>query len=616
MTGTTSGWPSMPRPATDRTPTPRRATAPAALMAFLLCIAPGARAQTPAPAAATPPNVVVLLVDDAAFMDFGAFGGEARTPHIDTLAARGMMFTRYHTSPLCSPSRAMLLTGVDNHRNGVATIPEVLPPEQRGKPGYGLHLEPGVVTVAARLRASGYRTFMTGKWHLGDGKGQLPDSHGFDRSFALEASGADNWQHKSYMPYYASAPWFEDGKPARFPEGGYSSQVIVDRMIDYIGADTQSAQPFFAYLAFQAVHIPVQAPRAFTDRYRGAFDGGWDVLRAERWKRAQAMGLAPTDAAPPAMHETMRAWSALSPEEQRLQAASMEVYAGMLEAMDHHIGRLVAFLESKGALANTVFFVTSDNGPEPSDPLSQRGFREWMALNGYTRDIANLGERGSTTWIGPEWASAVATPGRLFKFYASEGGIRVPLIVAGPGVASGARADANAFVTDITPTILDMTAAAPPPAGAVSMDGRSLRPVLADATQAVYGPQDAVGVEVSGNAALFRGDYKLVRVDPPYGDSAWRLYDIARDPGETRDLSATLPDVFAEMKADYDAYAQRTGVLEMPPGYKVQQQVAANTLARQAQLHGGKLVAAGLVLLAGVALGVWALLRGRRRTAA
>jgi arylsulfatase A-like enzyme len=169
-------------------------------------------AQTAPPG---PPNVVILLVDDAGFMDFGAYGGEARTPNIDALAAQGVMFTRYRTSPLCSPSRAMLLTGVDNHRTGLATIPEVLPVEQRDKPGYALHFEPGVETVAVRLRRQGYRTYMAGKWHLGGGAGQLPDSHGFDRSFALEASGADNWEHKSYMPYYADAPWYEDGKPVR-----------------------------------------------------------------------------------------------------------------------------------------------------------------------------------------------------------------------------------------------------------------------------------------------------------------------------------------------------------------------------------------------------------------
>lgn len=164
------------------------------------------------------PNFVILLIDDAAFMDLGIYGGEARTPNIDTLASGGAMFTRYYSSPLCSPSRAMLLTGMDSHLTGVSTIPEVLPKEHEGQPGYTMRLEPGVATLADRLKPLGYRTLMTGKWHLGSGKGDLPVAHGFERSFALDASGADNWEDKSYMPYYADAPWYEDGKPASLPE--------------------------------------------------------------------------------------------------------------------------------------------------------------------------------------------------------------------------------------------------------------------------------------------------------------------------------------------------------------------------------------------------------------
>ena len=148
------------------------------------------------------PNFVILLIDDAAFMDLGFYGGEARTPNIDALAARGMMFTRYYTSPLCAPSRAMLLTGIDNHQAGVGTIGEIITPEQRGQPGYSLELEPGVLTLASRLKPEGYRTLMTGKWHLGHSETALPSAHGFDRSFALDASGADNWEDKPYMPYY------------------------------------------------------------------------------------------------------------------------------------------------------------------------------------------------------------------------------------------------------------------------------------------------------------------------------------------------------------------------------------------------------------------------------
>lgn len=568
-------------------------------------------------AATTPterPNIVLILIDDAGFTDLGAYGGEARTANIDALAQRGVRFSNYHSSPLCSPSRAMLLTGVDNHRTGVATIPEVLPPSQRGQPGYSLHLEPGVTTVAARLQASGYRTYMTGKWHLGDGPGQLPNSHGFDRSFALEASGADNWEQKPYIPYYAHADWYEDGEPATLPGDFYSSRFMVDQMIEYIESERADARPFFAYVAFQAVHIPVQAPREDSARYRGRYDQGWTALREQRFRRAQELGLIPAEAALGPAPPRARNWQDVEPGERALLARSMEVHAGMLDSMDQHIGRLIAYLEQSGELANTVFVVTSDNGPEPSNPLAARGFEQWMHLNGYTRELENLGERGSMVAIGPEFANATAAPGALFKFYTTEGGTRVPMIIAGPGVGAGLRADGFAYVTDIAPTLLELARVTPATEG-VPMTGRSLTAVLRGEAQSAYGPDEPVGLEVSGNAALFRGDFKLVINQPPNGDGQWRLYNVRLDPGETRDLSAEMPDLFAQMQRDYEAYVQEMGVLPMPEGYNIHGQIETNTYARQFTRYMPFLIGAGVVLIALIGGLVWLFMR-RRRTKA
>ena len=292
------------------------------------------------------PNVVMILVDDSALMDFGVYGGEAQTPNIDALAARGAMFTQYRTSPLCSPTRAMLLTGLDNHKTGIATIPEILPAEQEGKTGYSMALEPSVLTIADRLRDKGYRTLMSGKWHMGEEANEMPQNHGFDRSFALAASGADNWEDKSYIPYYADAPWFEDGVAASLPEDFYSSNFIVDKMVSYL-EETDSSKPFLAYLPFQAIHIPVQAPPEFTAKYKGRFDEGWHVLRAERHKRAQELGFIRRGAPLAPMPDDAREWDDLNVETRALYAARMEVNAGMLDAMDHHIGRFVSYLKDK-----------------------------------------------------------------------------------------------------------------------------------------------------------------------------------------------------------------------------------------------------------------------------
>ena len=327
-----------------------------AVLAAIFALGPMASAQE----TDERPNIVLILVDDAALMDFGAYGGEARTPNIDALTQSGVMFRQHYTSPLCAPSRAMLLTGMDNHRTGIATIPEVLPKEQVGQPGYTMHLEPGILTLADRLKAAGYRTLMSGKWHLGSGAGDLPNAHGFDRSLALDASGADNWSPKPYMPFYQKAPWYEDGQPADMPDSFYSSTLIVDRIIDYLDTSAQD-KPFFAYVAFQAIHIPVQAPPELTAGYDGVYDAGWEALRQSRWERAKQVGLIPEGAALADMPDEMRAWADLSEDDQALYAARMQVNAAMMEAMDIEVGRLVEHLKAIGDFDNTVFIVTSDN---------------------------------------------------------------------------------------------------------------------------------------------------------------------------------------------------------------------------------------------------------------
>ncbi len=568
----------------------------------------------------TRPNFVLIMVDDAGFMDFGVCGGEAATPNIDRLAGNGVLFTNYHTSPLCAPSRAMLLTGVDNHRTGVATIPEILPPELRGRPGYSMHLERGVVTVASRLKAAGYRTYMTGKWHLGDGAGNLPDSHGFDRSFALAASGADNWEQKAYIPYYDKAPWYEDGRPAKLPKDFYSSRFIVDRMIDYLDSGKDEGRPFFAYLAFQALHIPVQAPPEFTAKYKGVYDKGWQAVREARWRRARELGLIPEDAPLAPMLPMLRKWEGLSEQDRRIYAKSMAVNAGMLDAMDHHIGRLLAYLEEKGKLDNTIFIITSDNGPAPSNPFSSAAaaFKAWMRIAGYSRKLENLGEKGSFVFIGPEWAEAAASPGAFFKWQVGEGGLHVPLIISGPGFSGPRRVGALSFVSDVTPTILDLAGVEGDGEGTVPMTGRSLLPLLRGQTEAVYGPDHPVGIEVSGQAALFRGHYKLERNTPPYGDGVWRLYDITRDPGETRNLADERPDLFSRLMSDYQAYTRKMGVLETPKGYNMYEQLRINTIRRAIRFHWVAVlaVAVGLVgLCALFLLGLRAAFR-RLRSAA
>jgi arylsulfatase/uncharacterized sulfatase len=583
----------------------------AAIPLVLACtlLAGAAGAETP-----RRPNIVLILADDAGYTDFGAYGSEIATPNIDALAARGVKFSNFHVSPMCAPSRAMLMTGADSHEAGVGNLPESLPPELRGRPGYLGELGKNVVTIASRLHDVGYHTYMAGKWHLGMTPESLPNRRGFERSFALESSGADNWEQRPYLPIYDEAPWFEDGEKAVLPANFYSSKFFVDKTIEYIDSQRDDGRPFFAYVAFQAIHIPIQAPREFVSKYDGKYDAGWDVQRASRQRAAVERGLIPAAAPIGPMPPGLRDWDALSPDEKRLRAKSMAVNAGMLEAMDHHVGLLIAHLREAGLYDDTIFIVLSDNGPECNAPTANPGFTRWLEHVGYSQDVDHLGERGTFAFIGPEFASAGASPFAFFKLYTGEGGVRVPLIVAGPGIRGGALTDAFAFVPDVAATILELAGASS--AGeydgraVVPVTGRDLMPVLTGSATSIHPEDSAIGIEAAGNSALYKGDLKLMRNRPPYGDGAWHLYDVSADPGETRDLAVSHPKEFAELSADYRAYASRVGVLEVPDGYDSMNQLLINRIHELAWRFGPIVAAGALALLGGSG---WLVLRARRR---
>ena len=534
------------------------------------------------------PNIVLILADDLGFSDIAPYGSEINTPSLSALAEAGVSFTNYHTAANCAPARAMLLTGVDAHLAGVPNIPEMLAPEQRYDAHYQGVLGSNVVTVATLLEEAGYHTYMAGKWHLGSGPGLLPSQRGFERTVALADSGADNWEQRPYIPLYDKANWYADGEPYQLPGDFYSSRFLVDKTVDFIDSNLHDDAPFFAYLPFQAVHIPVQAPQEFIDSYRGIYDVGWNAVREKRRTQAIALGIIPADVGIVGM-ATTGDWQALDAERQRYEAKRMAVYAGMVEAMDHHIGRLVAFLKSRDQFENTLFIFTSDNGAEgagsadPDNPIMQR---QLSTLN-YKSDYDTLGLKGSYNTISPSFASAAVSPLAYYKFYAGEGGMRVPLIVAGASLPrQGVLSDAFSFVTDITPTILSLAGVEPPQGrhGGKPVEtviGRDLSPVIRGDAERIYGEHDAVGYELAGNAALFRGDYKIVYNRGPLGDDRWRLFNIKTDPGETNDLSNDLPEQLQNMLAAYERYVVDNHVLPMPVGYDHIKQLAINMMRKQ-----------------------------------
>ncbi len=556
-----------------------------ALVAVLLFLA---HALAMASAQSPRPNVVFILADDLGYSDIGPFGSEVRTPTLSALAQQGMRFANYHTAANCAPARAMLLTGVSNHLAGVPNIPEMLAPQQRGQANYQGVLGHNVVTVATLLEGAGYHTYMAGKWHLGASPDKRPSRRGFERTVALMDSGADNWEQRPYLPIYETANWFADGEPFELPEDFYSSRFLTDKTIEFIDSNLQDGKPFFAYLPFQAVHIPVQAPQAFIDRYMGVYDTGWDALRERRRQRAAEIGLVPDNAGMVRMHST-RDWDSMTPERRRYEAKRMAVYAGMIEAMDFHIGRLIDYLKAQGVYDNTVIIFTSDNGAEASGSDDPATFvsRSTAGSLGYHTDYERLGLMGSYNTISPSFASAAASPLAFYKFYTGEGGLRVPLIISGkPALSPSSAAQlthAFAWATDITPTILSMAGVSHPGARyggrpVLPMGGKDLSPILRGEADRIYSAEEGVGYELTGHAAFFMGDYKLVRNVPPAGDGQWHLYNIVSDPGEVIDLQAEYPAKFQRMLAGYAQFTQDNSVLPPPPGYTQTGQLLSNFL--------------------------------------
>lgn len=521
------------------------------------------------------PNVVLILADDLGFTDIAPFGSEIDTPNIARLAASGLSFTNYHTAANCAPARAMLLTGVDSHRNGVPNIPESIPPEQLAYDHYQGVLSQNVVTLASLLRDSGYHTYMTGKWHLGHTPELLPSARGFERTIAMADTGADNWEQRTYLPIYDEAHWYADGEKHTLPDDFYSSEYFIDKTIEFISANESDDKPFFAYIPFQAVHMPVQAPREFSDKYAGVYDQGWAVMREQRRLAAEEAGVIPENTEVIVTPGTLD-WNALTKEQRDHHARRMEVYAGMVDAMDMHIGRLMTYLEGIGEYENTIFIFTSDNGAEGSPLINSTGnsvLDPWFERVGYETGIENLGEKGSWVGIGPSNATIAASPLAYYKFHANEGGLRVPLVMSGPGISQrGELSDEFVFVTDLAPTILTLAGVNDHGGSWQTHEvepivGKDFSSYLQGQAGPIHNASEPIGYEMGGSGALFKGDYKIVINKFEQNESEWHLFNIKTDPGEANDLAEAEPELLAEMLADYEQWASSNNVLPMPEGY-------------------------------------------------
>ena len=522
------------------------------------------------------PNVVMVVLDDTGFSHLGCYGSSIHTPNIDALAAGGLRFTGFHTTALCSPTRACLMTGRNHHAVGMRAVSNF----DTGFPNMRGAIPRSSATLAEILRDNGYATFATGKWHLApmaecSAAGPFtnwPLQKGFDRYYGFLQGETDQFfPELTHDNHFVDAPGGPD-------DGYHVSEDITDRSAGMIRDLTSLApeRPFFLYLAYGAMHAPHQAPQAYLDKYRGRFDAGWDVEREAWFAKQKALGVIPADTKLAPHNPGVKPWTELSADEQRFACRLQEAFAAMLEHTDAQIGRLIDFLKSVGQWDNTLFIVLSDNG------ASQEGgptgtMDEVKYFNGIPEKVAeavlrldDIGGPNSHSNIPWGWAQAGNTPLKWYKQNTHGGGVRDPLIMhwpAGLKTTGGVRPQ-FCHAIDLAPTILDVLGIPQPDMVAgvsqTPVDGISLTPAFEDAAAPLdRGPQY---FEMLGHRGVWKDGWKAVthhEAGKPFDDDRWELYHLADDFSEYDDLAEREPARLKEMIDLWWTEAEKHGVLPL-----------------------------------------------------
>jgi arylsulfatase len=541
----------------------------------------------PLPSAPTgAPNVVMVLLDDVGYAQFGCYGSDIATPCFDRLAADGLRYSNFHTTALCSPTRACLLTGRNHHSNGVARVVDLA----AGFPGYNADIPRENGFLSEILRGEGYATFAVGKWHLaplnqttmGSPRDKWPLGRGFDRFYGFMEGETDQFHPQLVHDNHAI-------DPPRTPEEGYHlTEDLADQAIRYV-SDLRAAapeQPFFLWFTPGACHAPHQAPRDHIERYRGHFDQGWDEWRQQVFDRQVASGLLPPGTELSERPSWVPAWDSVTDDERRIYARLMEVFAAFLTHTDEQVQRLVDFLQGQGELENTIFIVMSDNGASaeggPGGLFNEQYFFNFVPenLEENLRRIDDLGGPKAFNHYPWGWAWAGNTPLKRFKRDTHEGGVADPLIVHWPARLGrpGETRPHYVHAIDLTPTLLEAIGIQPPAtiAGVAQspFEGTSFAATLTDADA----PAEHVTqyYEMLGSRALFHDGWKAVVFHPsqflaydgsdlshPFDEDVWELYHVAEDFSEVHDLAERHPEKLAELKELWWREAERFKVLPL-----------------------------------------------------
>ncbi len=488
------------------------------------------------------PNIVLIVADDLGYSDLGSYGGEIGTPNLDRLAAGGLRFREFYNASRCWPTRAALLTGRYQHQvglgGGVSFFYEDLP-----EPGpYQGYLATESPTIAEVLSAAGYRTYLSGKWHVGEHRPHWPRQRGFDRYFGLINGASSYFELLDEQPNVQMALDDEYWEPP--PEGFYMTDAITDQAVGFLRdhAAGHGEEPFFLYLAYTAPHWPLHALPEDIDKYRQRYRQGWDEIRRRRYRRQQELVLVEARHVPSPRPESVPAWEALSQEAMDHWAHRMAVYAAMVDRLDQGIGRVVQALEETGASEHTAIFFFSDNGASDEN-------LDYTQLH---EPGTPVGTRGSFLGYEEPWAWVSNTPFRGYKASAYQGGVITPLIVHWPGRVRGAGELTRAVghIMDLLPTFADLAGATPPK----ELAGRSLRPVLEGTA---WEPHPALYWEHYGHRAVRQGRWKLLSREPA---GSWELYDLGTDPTEQRDVARQHIKKVRALRQAWEGWAAAVGV--------------------------------------------------------
>ena len=520
------------------------------LVPFLLLLGMIPVEQQPAPGK---PNIILILADDMGYSDVGCFGSEIQTPNLDQMARNGLRMTQFYNASRCCPTRASLLTGLNPHQAGIGDMVG-----DRGNPAYQGYLNQQCVTIAEALRPAGYRTYMTGKWHVGTAPDQWPRKRGFDRYFGLIDGASNYFNNTPYRANQTLTTALDDQRVTPGP-GYYATNAYADYALKFIDSNPKD-NPFFLYLAFTAPHWPLHALPEDVAKYRGKYAGGWDKVRAVRFDRMKKLGILDPNTTLSPRDSTIPAWTTASETEKASWSDNMATYAAMIDRMDQNIGRILAKLKERGEDKNTVILFLSDNG----------ACHELMNGNGFLPSVVErsklpASDTASFASYGKRGANVSNTPFRMYKHWEYEGGTATSFIAYGPSVVKPGRITQQpGHIIDLMATCLDLAGATYPKThnghAITPTEGISLVPVLKGQSRKGH---DALYFEHEGNRAVRihagrQGDWKLVSTHP---DDIWALYNLKTDRTELHDLSQQQPERVRQMTALYDVWAKRAGVV-------------------------------------------------------